>query len=555
MPVLNGWPQGIKGNNLDILNAIRNEASPDYQRRIPTATRENLSQMLENITKFRPLYNEFMDALVNRIGLVILRDMSWENPLSQFKMASLQYGSTIEEIKIGLIKAKGYDVDRETGERVLFGTHGVDVESNFHTISRADRYDITINDMLLRRAFLEAGGLSSFVSQLLNAPMQSDQWDEFLLMTRLFSEYERNGGFYHIRVPDVSSRDSGEAEAKAFLRRVREASELLKFISTRYNAARMPAVARPEDLFLFLTPQADAAIDVEALAGAFNLDKADINNKKKIVPPEYLGIKGCQAILTTTEFFMVADVVFENTNQYNPANLQTNYFLHHHQIISASRFAPAIMFGETDDEVITISTAPGDITNLTLTEQTGTVIPTNGTGNVTRGMKYQANCDVVGDDETTDKGIAFEVVGNTSGKTRVTNFGVLSIGLDEEAETIIVKLSTTGHNPDNIRDDPKTAQMTFNVVGDSYPNWPVQGETVAIVAKGVRIPIAIGDNEYDLTSDVLTWTEDEVNEVYVIGNGPLTVVNKTAVGAVLTVTVDEGIGVPAKEIKITLISA
>src|SRR5699024_6449751 len=130
---------------------------------------------------------------------------------------------------------------------------------------RQNFYKVTVNEALLQRAFLQEQGLSTFVSQLLEAPTTSDYWDEFLMTVQLFSEYENNGGFYHVNVPDVANLQSTADEAKAALRKMRAVADSLKFISTRYNAAHMPSFARQDDLVLFVSPEFNAAIDVEAL--------------------------------------------------------------------------------------------------------------------------------------------------------------------------------------------------------------------------------------------------------------------------------------------------
>ena len=63
-------------SNADILNAIRRNASNDYQSRIPMATKSNVKETFEALSNNRPFWNEFVDALVNRIGLEIYRARS-----------------------------------------------------------------------------------------------------------------------------------------------------------------------------------------------------------------------------------------------------------------------------------------------------------------------------------------------------------------------------------------------------------------------------------------------------------------------------------------------
>ena len=106
----------------------------------------------------------------------------------------------------------------------------------------------------------------------------------------------------------------------------------------------MPVWARPEDLILITTPEVVANINVSTWAAAFNLDKQQMEAQIITVPRSRINIDGAQAILTTKDFFVIADNLLENTSQPNPVSLGQNYFLHHWEVISASLFVPAVMF-------------------------------------------------------------------------------------------------------------------------------------------------------------------------------------------------------------------
>jgi hypothetical protein len=171
-----------------------------------------------------------------------------------FKRGMLNFGDSIEEIQVGLVQAHVYDPDREYMEEALFATERPDVKSIFHKINRQNYYKVTINHVLLQRAFLEEGGLAKFIGQLIQSPMTSDQVDEFLLTCSLFKQYEANGGFHHVHVPDVAALSSNTDDAKLTLRKLRALTQELTFVSTKYNAAGMPTFANPKDLVLFASP-------------------------------------------------------------------------------------------------------------------------------------------------------------------------------------------------------------------------------------------------------------------------------------------------------------
>ena len=109
-------------SNEQLLDAIRKNSSPQYQARIPSATKAGVKAAFEALVNpnHRSFWNEFESSLVNRIGLVLYRNMTWTNPLAKFKVGQLNYGDTIEEIMVGLLTAKTYDPAREYMEKELF---------------------------------------------------------------------------------------------------------------------------------------------------------------------------------------------------------------------------------------------------------------------------------------------------------------------------------------------------------------------------------------------------------------------------------------------------
>lgn len=427
----------IDASNSDVLNAIRNGASLDYQRRIPTATQANISELLGTLTRYRPLYNEFCDALVNRIGLVVARNNIWTNPLAVFKRGNIVHGSQIEEIQTGLIEAREYSPQRDYLEAEIFGQKRLDVRSAFHTVNRQNYYPVTVNEPILRRAFLEDGGLSSFVSQIMSAPTTSDQWDEFLLMTSLFKVMDSTANIFRVKSPNLQPLSATAADARSALKVLRATAGRLGFMSTNYNPAGMPTFASPEDLVIFASPEFVANIDVEALAAAFNMDRADAPSRIIQIPQECFAIDECQAILTTRDFFMVADTLIETRSQINPVGLTTNYFLHHHEIISASRFAPCVML--TTGTATVIPTAPRApiLGAVTVKRLDGSDVPATG---AVPGETLVVSAPVTGGDGF-EWGVDFEVTGGLSSRTRIDNEGVLVISPSERSGTLAITAS------------------------------------------------------------------------------------------------------------------
>lgn len=467
----------------ELLDAIRNDASLDYQMRIPEATQAGVTAVISGLEDNRPSWNEFLNQFINRIGSIYARSQSWTNPLAVYKKGMLSFGDTVEEYMAGLIEARRYDSDRNYGEKILFSQERPNVEVNYHKVNRQDLYKFTVNERMLKRAFVDGASLTDLLEQIMAAPIKSDNWDEFLLMASLFSQNEKNGGFFKVQVDEFQGLNATSDHARDALKTIRSLAYTLPYLSTKYNAAGMPAAASPDELMLIGTPQFLASIDVDGLAPLFHADKADIMRERTIpLPTEHFGIDGAQGVLTTKDFFMVFDTLIENRSQPNPAGLYENYFLHHHQIISLSRFVPAILL-TSESGSVTIS-QDYNVTGLTLKVHDSDAAEVT---SVERGGIYSVDATTVTTPEGAPVGVSYSLTGATSPRTYVTTDGVIYVARDEKSDTIKV----TGHTAliprDNARKEPITKTVTLTVEGEISSEWPNSGELSGVSIAGVTL--------------------------------------------------------------------
>lgn len=465
MPQMDALPL-TRDSNQDILNAIRGIAGSDYQARVPAATKGNIQETVQAMWDNPTTRNRFIESLVNVIGSQIIKYNTWSNPFAKYKRGLLTHGETIEEIAVGVLNAYHYSAEREYLEKDIFGKEPNEVQSRFHKLNRQDWYKLTVNEQLLRQAFFNEGGVSKFLQALMASINTSDQWDEFLLMSRLFRiNYEENG-FFKVRVPDLLSGNATDADAKKFFVEARTLADTLPFLSRRYNAAHMPVVAQKDQLELITTPRGMAVMDVQALAGAFNVSNMELSSRITVIPDQYLDIPGAQAILTTKDFFIVADNLMEMRQAQNPVGLHQNFFWHHWETVSLSPFVPAVLLSSTEETPITIwdSNVTG-VTPLTLVDgETGATVTT-----VKRDGIYQVQgAATVSDVRGANTGLTFTIVGAKSTRTRITATGTLLVGLDEQATSITVHAAATDDS--NFSRDlvvPITGPVVVGAVGQT----------------------------------------------------------------------------------------
>jgi hypothetical protein len=330
--------------NITLLNTVWENASTDYQDRVPLATRDNIATVGNAILNYSATTNEFLNALVNRIALVLISSKMANNKLAMFKQGMMEFGSDVEEIFVKMAAAQQFNVP--TAEAEVFKRKKPEVLAMFHRVNREDFYKTTIEEGQIKRAFLSSDGLGKLVSAIVNSLYSGDAYDEYILMKQLVADYFTNvPTSKFIEVPKVSD----QASAQEFMRKVKQTSTDFTFMSTDFNPQGVMTKSEKSEQVLLIHKNVDTNISTDLLAWAFNSNNFD-PSIQKVVVDDFGTLANTQAVLVDKNFFMVWDKLYQTTSQYNAEGLYWNYWLHHHQLLSTSQFQNAVQF-RIDDGV------------------------------------------------------------------------------------------------------------------------------------------------------------------------------------------------------------
>lgn len=331
-------------DNITLMNTIWENSSTGYQDRVPQATRDNIAQVGNAILNYSADTNEFLDALVNRISLVLISSKMATNKLAMFKKGMLEYGADVEEIFVRMAQATPFNV--QLAETEVFKRSKPEVLAMFHRVNREDKYKVTIEEAQIKRAFLSSDGLGKLVAAIINSLYSGDAYDEYILMKQLVADYFTNvETSKFIEVPKVID----QATAQEFMKAVKQTSTDMTFMSDDFNPAGELTKSEKSEQVLLIHKNVDTNISTDLLAWAFHGDNFDANIQK-IVVDDFGTLANTQAVLVDKNFYMVWDKLFQTTSQYNAEGLYWNYWLHHHQLLSTSQFQNAVRF-QIDDGI------------------------------------------------------------------------------------------------------------------------------------------------------------------------------------------------------------
>lgn len=356
----------LNATTRDILNVIRQNAGLEYQNAVPVVEKEaDIPQVGEIIFGSTSLSNQFLNALVNRIALVKARSATFNNPYEILKKGYLEYGESIEDIFVSLVNVQVYD--EESAKAREFQRNFPDVKSVFYAINWRVVYPETINESDLNLAFLSNDGVTNLIAKMVDAIYTSSNYDEYLLFKYLIIKAVSHGKMYPVSIGDgTKTADAGV--------QFRGHSNMLPFMSSKYNEAGVKNTTPKDRQVIFMDAMFNAKYDIDVLAGAFNMDKAEFMGRlflidnfatfdndrftaireksdglEEVTQTELDLMKHVKAILIDEEWFQVYDKLNKFTEKYMASTMEWNYFYHVWKIVAYNPFANAIVF--VDDTV------------------------------------------------------------------------------------------------------------------------------------------------------------------------------------------------------------
>ena len=447
----------------DVINAILNEGwSVNYRDYVPiTATDADSIRDIGKIIMDAPnLRNAFATDLINRIVLVIVTSKMYENPWARLKKGKLDIGESVEEIFVNMAKAELYNPAGSA--ETVFKRSIPDIRAAFHVVNYQVFYPVTIENEDLSMAFTTQNGLYNLIEKIYETLYTADAYDEFNMMKYLIAEHILAG---HIKVAELKIPENDERFIRQVVTAIKATSNKMKFQTSDYNLAGVKTHVKHENQTIIVTADFDAAMDVQVLAAAFNMEKAEFLSKRLLVDsfgnidiprlaecaPELCQnieydtdghvvsaelknisaedlerLNNIPAVIIDDDFMQIYDRLITMEDIRNPKGLYTNAFLHCWKIFSISPFAPAVAFADGNPVISSVSVTPA-------------------TANTVKGgnVKLQA---VVKGSGFFDHSVTWKLLGaNSSGVikplskgTVITPAGNLQVAADETVTTITV---------------------------------------------------------------------------------------------------------------------
>lgn len=420
--------------------------------RVPDDTR-SIHAIGEFIMSYQPYQNAFVNALVNRIGLTLITSKMWNNPWAVFKRGFMEFGETVEEIFVNI--AKPHSFNPAVAEKEVFKREIPDVRAAFHTMNFQKFYKVTISNDQLRQAFLSWQGITDLIAKIVDSLYTGMNYDEYITMKYMVADQLLDG--YVATNTYAGVANDAEQSNKNLVIAARTASNKLTFLSGDYNMAGVKNATERDEQYIIIDAATEAAIDVDVLAAAFNMERAQFLGKLIIVDSfvnhdverltelygddtalrtDFSGLSSDYgiAVVVDRDWWMVFDNFQNFTQNYNGEGLYWQYWYHTWKTFSVSPYANAV--------AIIPSALAGSVSSVAISPSTATVAKggqAQFTATVTKTGIADASVNFfLASRSGTSPNYVYTPIEPGSADTNINDAGTLRVGSDETLTTIYV---------------------------------------------------------------------------------------------------------------------
>ena len=298
--------------------------------------------------------NDFI-GLLKKVVYTAVYNKTFNNPLATLEGERMPLGQFIEDVYINPAKARGFDVNDFAG---LLQKYEAQVATQYLTVNSDLQYCVTITREKVRNAFTSWDNLESLISGMVNSLYNGAYITRYNQAKGLaLAAFNGKGVKY-----EVITNPTDEQTAKNLVRKMRADYSKMQIPSTKFNAwadvkgkdaFALKTWSDPQDIVVLISADVEALVDVEVLAAAFNMSKAEFLGRVIVVDDftQYdddgkVAVDGSmiKAMICDRAWFKIKTQDFAMDEFYNANNRTWQYYLNDVRMVNYSLFANAKIY-------------------------------------------------------------------------------------------------------------------------------------------------------------------------------------------------------------------
>lgn len=311
------------------------QTDTQWTNRLASIMPENF---MDNITAEFVAKEGILDTMMEMIGRTVLHGAdNVMSPFAKYTKAIMDYGSVIQEYKTKFITGNSFTADNPPASPNPYSVVKNKPIAQYSTINDLINYKQTVFDNQIKLAFTSESTFGDFVADQLSALYESDALDKYVKWKKYMSDVTNFGATMDVGTGITDPHDYGENLIKA----VKDYVTKFRFPNTAYNAVNDMAISSDIDVIMRATDK--NLIDMDVLAGIYNVDKMSINANFIYVDDFGTvttddGNKQLACIIADSRAFSYTPRTPVAGSLYNPEHMYINYFLNVQGVYSVARF-------------------------------------------------------------------------------------------------------------------------------------------------------------------------------------------------------------------------
>lgn len=502
-----------KMSGAELLNlAVREVNNPELNKAIGDTTIDSstfgqIGQIINSNDAWR---NQVYYTLFNKVGLYEMGYAVATDKYGALMRDYLSIGGAVDEIEMDKIKPVKYNPEIQWQDALK--QYIPKYLEMFHTPNRKERYALTVNPEMAKRAFSSEQAFRRFLDMQFAVAAESNKIDRNYWFWNLFKYVAENIAYY-VEIPGFDTKE--HAEDTTVL--VRQWGLDLLFPSDKFNVAGFTREVSPENIFIIMKNSAKAFQSVKVLATSYHMQETEFIANHTLTVPTWVDLgENVEILMGDINAFRCYVNLYASDFNHNGAVMGDTHFLHVHETYSSSIVYPVIAFKSstiTPSVLGDFKPASNTILNKGDTEMIS--IP------VTSGDNKQVH---------------YTLTGNTAPETQIQPWGLLYVGQNEQASVITV----TATIEDGNNGSPVTKSVTYQIRGNTPKFGFVQPQDRSVIKKGeaVQLMASLSEGQAPITYSIIT---DGVHSGTTITPSGLLTINAAETQPKITIKLQAGV--------------
>ena len=276
---------------------------------------------------YTPTTIEELGGMIGKVADQVIREVSAEDKLSVFDKMPVDNGDTIEQAIVKLASPRAYDA---SGANALTRKTPNIVVRYFSEWNR-EVFDTTVDIAQMRKVLKTGKGAEVLSTKVVASLGEGDKFSKYSYAKNLLNWGRQDKAGKVLKDLGTVVLKDGKLDIKSTLVKMKNIISGMQYVNADYNTANLPRRTRKEDIYLLIPYKLKNRMDVEELAGVFNLekDKIDAHIIELDIDTEEISSVNSYPVYIVDKFAVLDYTrLYEMADQKNADGLFWNYFLH-----------------------------------------------------------------------------------------------------------------------------------------------------------------------------------------------------------------------------------